>query len=302
MRHLAGYTLIELLVSLLIFVTIFGFIGLNSFSDQLGASRETDARNKLQDTIRVTLMQINTDLEQAGGSWATGSGENVVNCADPTMACLVVKTTSSSEGEDGSDGEGSEQQFWLGFKFMNSLSDQRTSVGCNQVWYIWEPNIGLSYKSVSYPNTCIGEIASSEDSGEGDNTPDNASLLLKDVLAFNASIYCRTSDGKILEATYASSGESYGQVDCGSGYPSMARIGIFAASEGESAMDGFDRTAYYSVLPDDSGPLSPRCIETILEGSPSDPPEGVVTCPLGKVCACLERSVDLPNFRFIAFP
>lgn len=310
MKYHLGYTLVELLVSLLIFSAILGFVGLNSYSDQLSASRETEARNRLQDMLRVTLMQISTDLQQEGGSWSHGSGVNAVNCVDPEMPCLVIKVPSSSEASERQDSEKEEDQeaqFWLGVRYFNHLSEQETSRGCNQVWYVWKPELGLYYKSVSNFDTCSGSIIhpgpESEDNEEElGTTPEESELLLKGVLGFNVSVFCRDVNGKLVEASYSRSITDYEEPDCGSSYPSMARVSIFAVSEADNAIGEYDRTAYYAAMPEDATMLEPRCIESLIGSDPSDPPEGVVACPLGKVCACLEQSVDLPNPRFIAFP
>lgn len=308
MRRPSGYTLIELLVSLFIFAVILGFVGLNSYSTQISASRETEARNRLQDTLRVILLQIGLDLEQVGGSWTHGTGLNAVNCVDPEMPCLVIKIPKSDDATQQQESdEDSNPQFWLGVRYMNTLSQLETSRGCNQIWYVWKPELGLYYKSVSDSNTCDGVIVDTEDDSEDEgadlnNTPKEAELLLDGVLGFNVSVFCRNKDGKLLEATYSDSSDSYAAADCGSSYPSMARVSLFAVSEANNAMDDYDRTAYYAVVPDDAAPLAPRCIESLVGASPADPPDGIVACPVGKVCACLEQSVDLPNFRFMAFP
>ena len=303
-----GFTLVELLVSLLLFASVMAMlVGLNSFPGELAASRETEARNQVQDGVRSVMAEITSGLRQAGGD-RNSNGVADVNCLDPDIPCLTVGLQDSNDQDSNFS--------LLGFRFLDvDLDDDKKDVSkCEQAWYKYEDEV-ISQRRISKDKWVAGGgdsdsrklCAGVAGSGSG-NGPDGADPLIRNVLGANITIMCRTpGSSKTTEAKYdTDDSQDYDFPECQNEggendpawYPAAAIVSVFAASEAQN-LELQDRSAYRADI-GDSPPDSPRCLEAVSDLQ--NPGDGVVPCPLGSVCYCQEEKVELPNFRYLAFP
>lgn len=274
-RRGQGLTLVELLVAAAILSVVLGLVTVY-LGQHVRYARQTEARNEVQDKVRMVMQMVSQDLQMAGAqryvySNPTHSGSLPPDGSIAANVSLPSCDYTSAAGVDCLTGTDSGTSDAISVLYVTSLRDLTvtSTIDANPV---------CRKVDYTFSGTTLRRSDEQCFDATGAYTTPSYTDLADNILILNVQYVC--SDGHVLDG-YPDPSTTSPHPLCtpGSGYPRTAHVTVYGRSNSKGSGNGqppFEYTTYST-----SGAATTQ----------------TATCPAGYVCYGLARDVLLPNLK-----